>query len=243
MKIIIKYFLIIILVSPFFPTNTDSIKSIELENQKFTPIFNYSNFPYFLENKGQWDEDILFFYCDSNQNKMIVKRDCIFHIINNNIGKGEKYAIENQYSCFTISFDGVDHFNVIGIDPVKTKFNFFIGNISEKWASGVRGFRSIEFKYSSDGTFLSFNSINGHLHHELFSIEGEEQSLISISFSDANGKQNHESFFLDHFYGKYFLEEELSTEESNTSPFSLNKVKNVEYHVNALNFSTYFVYL
>ncbi len=239
MKRIIQYFLIIIFISPFFSNNTDSIKSIEFENQKFIPIFNYSNFPYFLENKGQWDEDILFFYCDSNQNKMIVKRDCIFHIINNNPGKGEKYASEDQYSYFRLSFDNVDHFNVIGIDPVETIFNFFIGNISEKWASDVRCFRSIEFKDSSDGTFLSFSSINGHLHHELFSIEGEEQSLISISFSDANGKQNHEPLLLDHFYGKYFLEEELSTEESNTPPFSLNKIKNVEYHENAINFSTF----
>lgn len=101
----------------------------------------------FIENKGQWHSEVLFKAKIATGNMWIQQHKFVFHIQNyaetkmTHLGNDKARKFENKQQ--------VVHFNFVGSNKItkierfgKTKsyYNYFLGNDSSKWASGVHGY-------------------------------------------------------------------------------------------------------
>ncbi len=102
---------------------------------------------YFIENKGQWSDDIKYIFNSPKLNAYIKDSSIILleksnnqltNSNNNNINS----SVEIKFSDFNIN-DIIEPKN-----PVDGCFNFIIGRNPEKWKSGVRAYKTIIFKDS-----------------------------------------------------------------------------------------------
>ncbi|MDG6226268.1 MAG: hypothetical protein QCI82_12290, partial [Candidatus Thermoplasmatota archaeon] len=90
----------------------------------------------FIENKGQWDPSILF-VAETSYGKMAIARDGIYHLIvlREMVENNDRYdpfprpEVIVKDSCLVkVLFEGGSGERVEGVDPVDTRYNFFLGN-------------------------------------------------------------------------------------------------------------------
>ncbi len=116
-----------------------------------------------IENKGQWDENVLFQSRFGSGNLWIQQNKMVFHI--------QDYRdMERAHGNFNFTKEPalkqtVLHCNFLGSNKVKsivkknptiTNFNYFLGSDKSKWASDVRGFSEVILKEFYQGIDLKF---------------------------------------------------------------------------------------
>ena len=110
----------------------------------------------FIENKGQWNDDILFKSKFNGGNLWIQQNKFLFHLqdfsatheAHANLS-GEKFTKENRQTVVHLNFIGSNKVTEIQKSiPTSSYYNYFLGNDSSKWAYDVRGF--------SEATLIDF---------------------------------------------------------------------------------------
>ena len=116
----------------------------------------------FIENKGQWDENVLFQSKFKGGNLWIQQNKFVFHLqdfsATHAAHAGNKSDVSNKGNRQTVV-----HLNFVGskkvqeiqkFNPTKTYYNYFLGNIKEKWASDVHGYSEANMVNLYDGIDL-----------------------------------------------------------------------------------------
>ena len=104
---------------------------------------------YFIENKGQWDEQVLFKSSFKGGNLWVQKSKLFFQLKDfsalreNHAGKRCDTCRNKQYALH-LNFKNCNEVNRINKnEPTEEYFNFFLGNDSTKWAKNVRGYKEV----------------------------------------------------------------------------------------------------
>jgi gliding motility-associated-like protein len=121
----------------------------------------------FLENKGQWDEDILFKSSFKGGNLWIQRNKFLFHLqdFQNlrknhiNLGNPDINAVDRQHVVHLNFKNSNPISSVTKNNPSKSYYNFFLGNNSTKWINDVHS-------YTDATLFNIYKGINIHLIQE-----------------------------------------------------------------------------
>ena len=104
---------------------------------------------YFIENKGQWDEQVLFKSSFKGGNLWVQKSKLFFQLKDfsalreNHAGK-RCDTCRNKQHAIHLNFKNCNEVNRINKnEPTEEYFNFFLGNDSTKWAKNVRGYKEV----------------------------------------------------------------------------------------------------
>ncbi len=116
----------------------------------------------FIENKGQWDENVLFQSKFKGGNLWIQQNKFVFHLqdfsATHAAHAGNKSDVPNKGNRQTVV-----HLNFVGSKKVeeiqkfnstKSYYNYFLGNVKEKWASDVHGYSEANLVSLYDGIDL-----------------------------------------------------------------------------------------
>ena len=142
----------------------------------------------FIENKGQWDNQILFKSKFDGGNLWIQQNKFLFHFqdyseINDaHIGKRK---IENpQFKQAVVHLNFLNSNKVeriTKVNPTESYYNFFIGNDSAKWASNVKGYTEAVLSNFYDGIDLKLIENEEELKYEFHIQPHVSPSIIKFT--------------------------------------------------------------
>ncbi|MFW3146219.1 MAG: putative Ig domain-containing protein [Thermoplasmatota archaeon] len=147
-----------------------SMRNDELD-QQYDPYGSTSG--YFIENKGQWDPEVLF-VGNTDFGKIGLTRDgMILNMIESFNDDGDD---KSRTEAAVLRYEFSDPLNPSpsGIDESSHNVNFFIGDDPEKWVTGARCFSEVYYEDIWDGIDLRY----------YFGGNGPKYDLILDPYSD-----------------------------------------------------------
>ena len=144
----------------------------------------------FIENKGQWDNQILFKSKFDGGNLWIQQNKFLFHFqdyseINDaHIGKRKIENPQFKQAVVHLNFlesNKVEH--ITKVNPTESYYNFFIGNDSAKWASNVKGYTEAVLSNFYDGIDLKLIENEEELKYEFHIQPHVSPSIIKLEFN------------------------------------------------------------
>ncbi|OFZ67489.1 MAG: hypothetical protein A3D92_08610 [Bacteroidetes bacterium RIFCSPHIGHO2_02_FULL_44_7] len=145
----------------------------------------------FLENKGQWNNQVLFKSKFNGGNLWIQQKKMLFHIQDFSATQ-EMHANFKEQSEMPVNRQTVLHVNFLGAndvtrieksDPTPNYYNYFLGNDREKWISEVRGYAEATLFEFYDGIDLKFIEQENQQKYEFHIQPGIEPSKILLEYA------------------------------------------------------------
>jgi gliding motility-associated-like protein len=155
----------------------------------FPPVLSAGNHPslQFIENKGQWEPDILFraeirngYLFITNQGLVYVfyeagLMDAGHHMLHgdesSNARSGDQGMDKlNTVNMHAVSLEFVDPSNELRVNPDKMSdvyYNYYIGNDTSRWADHVRAFEAIQFNNIYPGIHMEVYSQDAYLKYDI----------------------------------------------------------------------------
>ena len=149
-----------------------------------------SNQSIFLENKGQWPNDVLFKSKMSGGNLWLQSNKLIYHL-QDFASLRENHFSRSQQASTSIK-EKLIHLNFKNCNPIteikkkkksKSYYNYFIGNNSEKWASNVHGYSEVTLVDFYDGIDLRFISNEAGVKYEFILSPDSDPHEILLSYA------------------------------------------------------------
>ena len=168
---------------------SQEIKRIGKQNNYHQKYSSYS----FLENKGQWDKDVLFKSSFKGGNLWIQRKKIFFQLkdfsdlhtshANPNFSKKE---IEFKQHAIHLNFKGAKDITRISKgEPSKAYYNFYIGKDASNWASDVHAFTSATMHEMYDGIDLKLIQNDEELKYEFHVQANANPAQIQIEIAGA----------------------------------------------------------
>lgn len=152
---------------------------------------SHSIYHAFIENKGQWNESVLFKSKFQGGNLWIEQHKFLFHLQDFSAMQ-EAHAFGNVKENAGQIKQDVVHLNFVGSNTIKnieksepttSYYNFFIGNDKSKWASDVRGYNEAVLKDLYTGIDLRLIEQKEQLKYEFVVAPGSDPKLISLEYA------------------------------------------------------------
>jgi hypothetical protein len=165
------------------------LETTQLASSKIEKTLNSNNY-YFLENKGQWDEKVLFMAQSKSLRTWITKNSIVFEQFEKrkndetfNPDKNDRKPIK----AHAVGLEFVDpaKVNVIKGEPGKTKFNFIIGNDKSKYAKGCLQYSDVRIENIYEGIDMKYYFDNGELRYDFIVKPGANPDLIEMEIKGA----------------------------------------------------------
>ena len=144
----------------------------------------------FVENKGQWDENVLFKTKFQGGNLWVEQGKMMFHLqdfsrlqaYHANPTDGEDVSTFNQ-TLLHLNFPGANKVTSIKKEhPTKTYYNYFIGNEESKWTADIHGYGEATLENFYDGIDLKLIEQHEELKYEFHVAAGVDPSKISLEY-------------------------------------------------------------
>jgi len=140
----------------------------------------------FVENKGQWHDAILY-RLKFNAGTLFLEKDkltwCLF---DPKRFQRHHYADDDSLirgHVFKVHFENCNpQLTTEGVDSYSDYENYFIGSDPARWASGVKVFRSVNYKNLYPRIDLVFEEYQGHLKYSFIIRPGGNPENISMRF-------------------------------------------------------------
>ena len=147
----------------------------------------------FSENKGQWDEQVLF-RSQMRLSTLFVERDCFTFVVQHRDNDNLKhfpcdYTQKGRYRqhSYRIRFDGCTTKRVEGNDKEAGYENYFIGRDRSRWASEVGVFQSILYQSLYNGIDLKVYAASNAMKYDFIVNPGADASQIVIAYEGIDG--------------------------------------------------------
>jgi gliding motility-associated-like protein len=144
----------------------------------------------FIENKGQWDDAVLFKSPFQGGNLWIQQNKFVFHLRNTSnlhalhANPSSKAKPIIPQIVIHLNFKGSNHVSIIEKANVTPNyFNYFIGNDKNSWTSEVYGYGEAIMKNLYNGIDLKLIEAEEHLKYEFIVSPKTDPSLIQLSFA------------------------------------------------------------
>ena len=143
----------------------------------------------FIENKGQWDKNVLFQSKFNGGNLWIQQNKFLFHF--------QDYSAMHEAHTNNVKLDNLDvkqqaiHLNfkgsnkvssIIKVNSTENYYNYFLGNDSLKWASDVHGFSEAILPNFYDGIDLKLIENKQDLKYEFHVQSNIDPSAIQLEY-------------------------------------------------------------
>jgi len=156
----------------------------------------------FTENKGQWEKDILY-RVQTPGGFLILKKHALLYVLYDTKNLPDRHASSHQASPepsarqpennmilahgVEVAFENASHeVNIIAENPVVTKFNYFLGNNPDHWASDVSGYTEIVYNNIYDGINFRIFGYESVLKYEFIVNPGADPAKIKMHYQDAS---------------------------------------------------------
>lgn len=143
----------------------------------------------FLENKGQWPEQVMFKSHFNGGNMWVEQKKIMFHL----------QDFSNLHRVHTVAEDDLDptyrqtliHLNFVGANEVtsiekdhetKAYYNYFVGNEESKWASNVHGYGEAVLHEFYDGVDFKLIEQEEELKYEFHVLPGSDPNQIVMNY-------------------------------------------------------------
>lgn len=149
----------------------------------------------FIENKGQWNDQILFKSKFQGGNLWVQQHKLLFHLqdysalqsvhANPANGVAEK---EPTQTVLHVNFVGSNEIETIEkSNKTKEYYNYFIGNDRDKWTSDVHGYGEATLKDFYDGIDLKLIEDKEELKYEFHVAANQDPSVIKLNYAGHKG--------------------------------------------------------
>lgn len=152
----------------------------------------------FVENKGQW-EDVVLFKAELGNGAVFVEKDGFtFSLLSEetlrerhhhaksggiSVGKPKEPTLEQKGHAYKMRFAGSNtEVEVSGVNQLPEYFNYIIGDDPEKWSSGVAAFTRVYYKNLYKGIDLVLYSHNANLKYDFFIHPGADPAHIRFFY-------------------------------------------------------------
>lgn len=148
----------------------------------------------FIQNKGQWNSNILFKTRFQGGNLWVEQGKLLFHLQDYSAyqkahGNPMFVAGSDSYSQHVVhlNFAGANQVkNITQEKPTSNYYNYFIGNDPSKWASNVRGYSEATLHDLYNGIDLKLIEENEALKYEFHVLPGIDPSIIQLNYAGQN---------------------------------------------------------
>ncbi len=138
----------------------------------------------FIENRGQFDADVLFYLPGSGAGVFFTSTGLVFDLAATPTGAE---SAPKGRCAVTAAFRAAGSFpKVVGRSPLTTRYNYFLGNREEDWRTDVPSFEEIVYVGVWPGVDLSFRCEGGELAYELESTGEGEPARAAFDYSGAD---------------------------------------------------------
>lgn len=150
-----------------------------------------ANQPRYVQNKGQWHEQVLFKvdaqngigYVDKTGFTFAMLEDRFYNKLHDWLGDNELPRIGKGHTIKISFLDGnMDQAALTGNDAGTTD-HFFIGNDPQKWAENVRGYDRVKIPNVYPGIDVEFASNQTNLKYDFILAPHADPNLIQVEFS------------------------------------------------------------
>lgn len=171
---------------------SDWLKNIVLSFFLIIPLLSVSQGNIsFIENKGQWDSNVLF-QADLRGGKLFIENsrlNFVFYDANkiHEIEHHKKELDFVQCHAIKITFIGGNTSPEIQYgESLPYYHNYFIGNDRRKWASGVKLYKKILLKDMYPGIDIEFSSLGDAFKYNLIVHQGVSPEVIRLKYEGAD---------------------------------------------------------
>lgn len=146
----------------------------------------------FIENKGQWNDDVLFKTKFEGGNLWVQKKKLLFHIQDFRVMEEAhrsplKQEVQDpvfDQTVLHVNFPGAnDEVNIEKQEPTQAYYNYFKGNDPKKWASEVRGYGEAILHDFYDGIDLKFIEQQEQLKYEFHVLPNADPKKIVLDYA------------------------------------------------------------
>jgi hypothetical protein len=137
----------------------------------------------FIENKGQWEDDILF-VGDTDFGRVIFREKQIqYQLIQyeRNEEKSSFPLLSYQSYSVNLNYPKAKPSTIEGIETTGTLFNYFIGDNPDQWASQCRAFRQITYTNLWEGIDLTYYFIEEGLKYDFILSPDADSSQLKTN--------------------------------------------------------------
>lgn len=159
-------------------------------------LLHKNNKQFFIENKGQWPDEVLFMTKTNGMDAWITKTGVVYdfyQLIEKE--KTSELALEKEQQTFKDKKGHVIKFNLLqcnkniipeGHDKQDAYYNYFIGNDKSKWASFVGLYNEVVIKNIYNGIDIRYYFDEGSLRYDYIVHPGANPKQIQFNMEGAN---------------------------------------------------------
>ena len=143
----------------------------------------------FIENKGQWDSDVLFLAKSNSLRVWITKKSMVFEqfeVVNaNENDRNSKQDKEIKAYAIALEFQKSKNANVEKLREGKTKLNYFIGNDKSKHKTGVMQYEEVMLKGIYEGIDMRYYFDEGEVRYDYIVKPNADPTQIELEIKGA----------------------------------------------------------
>ena len=194
MKKLLIYICLLSFISSF--SKADSNMHTDASSPENLNNFDINNLV-FIENKGQWDEEVMFLAKTNGMNAWITKNGIMYdfytiksekknkagdEILNSMPDVDEVEDFTMQRHVVNMAFKGSKNSMVRGTIQKSGYYNYFIGNDESKWARKVRLYKEVNMENIYEGVDARLYFEKGRVRYDLIVTENADISQMKMEF-------------------------------------------------------------
>ncbi|MGJ8661213.1 MAG: gliding motility-associated C-terminal domain-containing protein [Bacteroidota bacterium] len=177
--------------------------------------YNLDKHKMLIENKGQWDDQILFQSKFQGGNLWVQQHKLLFHLQDFSAYQAAHANFKNKVPNSDGYRQTVIHANFVGSNevteiekekPSEHYFNYFLGNDESKWARNVHSFHEVNLKQLYSGIDLKLIQTAEEMKYEFHVSPNSNPSQIKIQYKGQNSLKIDKKgeLVIDTYLGKMF---------------------------------------
>ena len=149
----------------------------------------------FIENKGQWNNWFQF-KAMAKGGDVCLEKDGIRYILGDkentykldlfHHGKTKEKPVL-KFHEYKVTFEGCSVPSISGEGKQSVYYNYFIGNDSSKWRSGIHPYRAVNYTKLYDGIDMHISSAKGNIEYEFIAKPNSDVSQLKLKFDGQDG--------------------------------------------------------
>jgi PKD repeat protein len=143
----------------------------------------------FIENKGQWDERILFKASIPGGNMLLLRDGFMYNIREYEDAhphSGHSFPTAKGHAIKVTFNNSSEKIDISGLEASSENYNFFLGKDKRFWARGVKSYRKVLLTTVYDGIDISVYTENGSPKYDIIVSPGADLSNLSFSIEGAD---------------------------------------------------------
>lgn len=143
--------------------------------------------PQFSENKGQWNDNVLY-RLRFTTGAAFFEKDKVTFALTEETDAHKHHApadgnVRRKHHSFQVHFENSNpQPTALGLQGYKHYENYFLGNEESKWAAHVRVFKAVQYESIYPGITLQYKGNNGHLEYVFFVEPHADPAQIKLRY-------------------------------------------------------------